>query len=41
METISEVELASLTQLINDVYDDAESGMWKEKGVRTTVKELQ
>jgi GNAT superfamily N-acetyltransferase len=29
-----------LTRLINDVYDDAESGMWKRKGTRTTSAEV-
>jgi hypothetical protein len=24
-----------LSDLINEVYDDAESGMWKRKGART------
>ena len=37
---ISGVELTALVKLINDVYDEAESGMWKEMGVRTTVEEL-
>jgi GNAT superfamily N-acetyltransferase len=30
-----------LTDLINDVYDDAESGMWKRKGVRTNPAEVE
>ncbi len=29
-----------LTDLINDVYDDAESGMWKRKGTRTHPAEV-
>jgi len=30
-----------LTDLINEVYDDAESGMWKRKGVRTNLAEVE
>jgi GNAT superfamily N-acetyltransferase len=30
-----------LTDLINEVYDDAESGMWKRKGTRTTMAEIE
>ena len=29
-----------LSDLINEVYDDAESGMWKRKGTRTNVAEV-
>jgi GNAT superfamily N-acetyltransferase len=34
-------DLAGLVQLINDVYDVAEDGMWKQKGVRTNLEELR
>jgi GNAT superfamily N-acetyltransferase len=34
-------DLAGLVQLINDVYDVAEDGMWKQKGVRTNPEELR
>jgi GNAT superfamily N-acetyltransferase len=30
-----------LSGLINEVYDDAESGMWKRKGTRTTPAEVE
>jgi len=30
-----------LSDLINEVYDDAESGMWKRKGVRTNLTEVE
>jgi len=30
-----------LTDLINEVYDDAESGMWKRKGTRTNPPEVE
>jgi GNAT superfamily N-acetyltransferase len=30
-----------LSDLINDVYDEAESGMWKRKGVRTSPAEVE
>jgi GNAT superfamily N-acetyltransferase len=30
-----------LSDLINDVYDDAESGMWKRKGSRTNPAEVE
>jgi len=30
-----------LSDLINEVYDDAESGMWKRKGVRTNLAEVE
>jgi GNAT superfamily N-acetyltransferase len=30
-----------LSGLINEVYDDAESGMWKRKGVRTNPAEVE
>ena len=26
--------------MINEVYDEAESGMWKEKGVRTNPEQI-
>jgi GNAT superfamily N-acetyltransferase len=32
---------AGLSQLINDVYDVAEDGMWKQKGVRTNPEDLR
>ena len=38
---IEPAELTSLVLLINDVYDEAEAGMWKETGVRTTETELR
>ncbi len=30
-----------LSDLINEVYDDAESGMWKRKGTRTNPDEVE
>jgi hypothetical protein len=30
-----------LSDLINEVYDDAESGMWKRKGARTNPAEVE
>jgi len=33
--------VSRLTNLINDVYDDAESGMWKRKGTRTQPAEVE
>jgi GNAT superfamily N-acetyltransferase len=30
-----------LSELINEVYDDAESGMWKRKGTRTNPTEVE
>jgi GNAT superfamily N-acetyltransferase len=30
-----------VTQLINDVYDVAESGLWKRKGTRTNAAEVE
>jgi GNAT superfamily N-acetyltransferase len=30
-----------LSNLINEVYDDAESGMWKRKGTRTNPAEVE
>ena len=33
--------IARLTSLINAVYDDAESGMWKRKGTRTRPDEVE
>ena len=30
-----------LSDLINEVYDDAESGMWKRKGIRTNPAEVE
>src|SRR5215475_8081953 len=30
-----------LSELINDVYDDAESGMWKRRGTRTNPAEVE
>ena len=33
--------LTSLVQLINDVYDVAEQGMWKVKGYRTNLTEVK
>ena len=40
----SDLETASikrLSDLINEVYDDAESGMWKRKGTRTHPVEVE
>jgi GNAT superfamily N-acetyltransferase len=33
--------LKRLSDLINEVYDDAESGMWKRKGTRTNPAEVE
>jgi hypothetical protein len=30
-----------LSDLINEVYDDAESGMWKRKATRTNPAEVE
>jgi GNAT superfamily N-acetyltransferase len=30
-----------LTDLINEVYDDAEAGLWKQKGTRTNPAEVE
>jgi hypothetical protein len=30
-----------LSDLINEVYDDAQSGMWKRKGTRTNPAEVE
>jgi len=30
-----------ISDLINEVYDDAESGMWKRKGTRTNTAEIE
>ena len=38
--SISDLELKKLVKLVNDVYDVAEDGMWKQKGVRTNPQEL-
>jgi GNAT superfamily N-acetyltransferase len=37
----SDEELLDLVTLINKVYDEAEAGMWKVTGYRTTVEELK
>src|SRR5215470_2687020 len=34
-------KIKRLSDLINDVYDDAESGMWKRMGVRTNPAEVE
>jgi GNAT superfamily N-acetyltransferase len=34
-------KIKRLSDLINEVYDDAESGMWKRKGVRTNPAEVE
>jgi dTDP-4-amino-4,6-dideoxy-D-galactose acyltransferase len=36
-----EEELDSLVKLINNVYDVAENGMWKSKGLRTNADEVR
>ena len=33
--------VARLSELINEVYDEAESGMWKRRGTRTNPAEVQ
>ena len=33
--------IARLSALINEVYDDAESGMWKRRGTRTNPAEVE
>jgi GNAT superfamily N-acetyltransferase len=33
--------VARLSELINEVYDEAESGMWKRKGTRTNPAEVE
>jgi GNAT superfamily N-acetyltransferase len=33
--------IGRLSDLINEVYDDAESGMWKRKGTRTNPAEVE
>lgn len=34
-------QITSLVNLVNDVYDVAERNMWKQKGVRTTLAEVE
>jgi GNAT superfamily N-acetyltransferase len=34
-------DIKRLSDLINEVYDDAESGMWKRKGTRTNPAEVE
>jgi GNAT superfamily N-acetyltransferase len=34
-------KIKRLSDLINEVYDDAESGMWKRKGTRTNPAEVE
>lgn len=33
--------MVSIVKLVNDVYDVAEENMWKEKGVRTHLSEIE
>jgi hypothetical protein len=33
--------IRALSELINEVYDEAESGMWKRKGTRTSRAEVE
>src|SRR5262245_1341157 len=35
------VNVKRLSELINEVYDDAESGMWKRRGTRTNLTEVE
>ena len=37
---LTEDRIQDLSDLINAVYDDAESGMWKRKGTRTNPMKL-
>ena len=41
LDFISDIQITALTKLINNIYDKAESGMWKEKGYRTTFNEVK
>lgn len=38
---LTQEKMNALTELINQVYDQAESGMWRRLGTRTTVEEVQ
>jgi len=38
---LKEEVVRSLSNLINAVYDDAESGMWKRKATRTNAKQVR
>jgi len=38
---LKEEVVRSLSNLINAVYDDAESGMWKHKATRTNAKQVR
>ena len=40
MDMFDECTLNNLVKLINDIYDVAEDGMWKQKGVRTDQQQL-
>jgi GNAT superfamily N-acetyltransferase len=40
-DDLTEERVQGLSALINAVYDDAESGMWKRKGIRTTPDEVK
>lgn len=33
--------ISFIAQLVNDVYDVAEDNMWKEKGIRTNISEIE
>ncbi len=41
LKNFSENTILELTHLINIVYDDAESGMWKTEGSRTNTTEIK
>jgi len=41
LSQISELTTSSDLDLINEVYDEAESGMWKRKGTRTNPTEVE
>ena len=38
---LTEDRVQDLSDLINAVYDDAESGMWKRQGIRTSPDEVK
>lgn len=40
-ENLEDASVRKLSDLINAVYDDAESGMWKRKGTRTTPDQVE
>ena len=40
-QDLTKDRVQNLSDLINAVYDDAESGMWKRQGIRTSPDEVK